>query len=151
PAQGGTEMSGPLEEVNEVSPGLGISAIEVRDGRTATVGGFGVLRVLPTKKRRTVGPWCFVDLMYPGDVVEPPPIEIGPHPHIGLATATWMFRGTVLHSDSLGTEQLIRPGELNLMTAGRGIAHAELGTEAPDGTAGGGIGGAQLWLALPVA
>ncbi len=142
-------MSGPLEEVNEVSPGLGISAIEVREGRTASVGGVGVLRVLPTKRRRTVGPWCFVDLMQPGDVLEPPPIEIGPHPHIGLATATWMFRGTVLHSDSLGTEQLIRPGELNLMTAGRGIAHAELGVEAPEGIVGGGIVGAQMWLALP--
>ena len=142
-------MSGPLEDVNEVAPGLGISAIEVREGRTASVGGFDVLRVLPTKRRRTVGPWCFVDLMHPGDVVEPPPIEIGPHPHIGLATATWMFRGTVLHSDSLGTEQLIRPGELNLMTAGRGIAHAELGIEAPEGIGEGGIVGAQMWLALP--
>jgi redox-sensitive bicupin YhaK (pirin superfamily) len=141
-------MSGPLDDVNEVSPGLGISAIEVREGRTATVGGLGVLRVLPTKGRRTVGPWCFVDLMHPGDVIEPPPIEIGPHPHIGLATATWMFRGTVLHSDSLGTEQLIRPAELNLMTAGRGIAHAELGVEAPEGI-GDGVVGAQMWLALP--
>jgi redox-sensitive bicupin YhaK (pirin superfamily) len=142
-------MSGPLEEVNEVSPGLGISAIEVREGRTASVGRFGVLRVLPTKRRRTVGPWCFVDLMRPGDVVEPPPIEIGPHPHIGLATATWMFHGTVLHSDSLGTEELIRPGELNLMTAGRGIAHAELGIEAAVGMGDAGIVGAQMWLALP--
>jgi redox-sensitive bicupin YhaK (pirin superfamily) len=142
-------MSGPLEEVNEVTPGLGISAIEVREGRSTTVGGMGVLRVLPTKRRRTVGPWCFVDLMHPGDVAEPPPIEIGPHPHIGLATATWLFRGTVLHSDSLGTEQLVRPGELNLMTAGRGIAHAELGVETPDGIGVDGIVGAQMWLALP--
>ena len=142
-------MSGPLEEVNEVTPGLGIRAIEIREGRTADVGGIGVLRVLPTKKRRTVGPWCFVDLMHPGDVAEPPPIEIGPHPHIGLATATWLFRGSVVHSDSLGTEQLIRPGELNLMTAGRGIAHAELGVEAPGGVGVDGVIGAQMWLALP--
>jgi quercetin 2,3-dioxygenase len=142
-------MSGPLEEASEVTPGLGISAIEVREGRSTSVGGIGVLRVLPTKGRRTVGPWCFVDLMHPGDVAEPPPIEIGPHPHIGLATATWLFRGTVLHSDSLGTEQLIRPGQLNLMTAGRGIAHAELGVEAPEGIGTDGIIGAQMWLALP--
>jgi redox-sensitive bicupin YhaK (pirin superfamily) len=142
-------VSGPLEDVHEVSPGLGVSAIEVREGRTTNVGGLGVLRVLPTKGRRTVGPWCFVDLMHPGDVLEPPPIEIGPHPHIGLATATWMFRGTVLHSDSLGTEQLIRPGELNLMTAGRGIAHAELGVDAPEGVGDGSVVGAQMWLALP--
>ena len=142
-------MSGPLEDVNEVSPGLGISAIEVREGRTAQVGRMGVLRVLPTKGRRTVGPWCFVDLMHPGDVAKPPPIEIGPHPHIGLATATWLFRGSVVHSDSLGTEQLIRPGDLNLMTAGRGIAHAELGVETPGGIGVDAIIGAQMWLALP--
>src|SRR5690348_6675399 len=140
-------MSGPLDEVEEVTPGLGISTIEVREGRSTSVGSIGVLRVLPTKGRRTVGPWCFVDLMRPADVAEPPPIEIGPHPHIGLATATWLFRGAVVHSDSLGTEQVIRPGELNLMTAGRGIAHAELGVETPDGI--GGIMGAQMWLALP--
>jgi quercetin 2,3-dioxygenase len=76
-------MSGPLEEFSEVAPGLGVSAIEVREGRSTTVGRFGVLRVLPTKGRRTVGPWCFVDLMHPGDVAEPPPIEIGPHPTSG--------------------------------------------------------------------
>ena len=142
-------MSGPLEEASEVTPGLGISTIEVREGRSTSVGGIGVLRVLPTKGRRTVGPWCFVDLMHPGDVAEPPPIEIGPHPHIGLATATWLFGGTVVHSDSLGTEQLIRPGQLNLMTAGRGIAHAELGVEAHEGVGVDGIIGAQMWLALP--
>src|SRR6266498_976963 len=142
-------MSGPLEEVTEVTPGLGISAIEVREGRSAQVGKMGVLRVLPTKRRRTVGPWCFVDLIHPGDILEPPRLEIGPHPHIGLATATWLFRGSALHSDSLGTEQLIRPGELNLMTAGRGIAHAELGVETPGGVGVDGVMGAQMWLALP--
>ena len=142
-------MSGPLEEATQVTSGLGISAIEVREGRSTQVGKMGVLRVLPTKGRRTVGPWCFVDLMHPGDSLEPPPLEIGPHPHIGLATATWLFRGSALHSDSLGTEQLIRPGELNLMTAGRGIAHAELGVEAPGGIGSGEIMGAQMWLALP--
>jgi redox-sensitive bicupin YhaK (pirin superfamily) len=142
-------MSGPLEEFSEVTPGLGLSSIEVREGRATTVGRFGVLRVLPTKGRRTVGPWCFVDLMRPGDVAEPPPIEIGPHPHLGLATVTWLFAGSALHSDSLGTEQLIRPGELNLMTAGHGIAHAELGVEASAGIGAEGIMGVQMWLALP--
>lgn len=142
-------MSGPLEDFSRVAPGLGISAIEVREGRSASIGRLGVLRVLPTKGRRTVGPWCFVDLMRPGEVADPPPLEIGPHPHIGLATATWLFRGTALHSDSLGTEQLIRPGELNLMTAGRGIAHAELGVHTPGGIGAEGIMGAQMWLAQP--
>ena len=139
-------MSGPLEELNE-GPQPGLGEIEIKQGRVADVGGIGVLRVLPTKKRRTVGPWCFVDLMHPGDVADPPPIEIGPHPHIGLATATWLFDGSVLHSDSLGTEQLIRPGELNLMTAGRGIAHAEQGIEAPAVSSG--VLGAQMWIAQP--
>jgi redox-sensitive bicupin YhaK (pirin superfamily) len=69
-------------------------------------------------------------------------LEVGPHPHTGLATVTWLFEGEALHSDSLGTQQPIRPGQLNLMTAGHGIAHAELGTTT-------GIHGAQMWLALP--
>jgi len=139
-------LSGPLEELNE-GPQPGLGSVEIKEGRVADVGGINVLRVLPTKKRRTVGPWCFIDLMHPGDVAEPPPIEIGPHPHIGLATATWLFDGGVVHSDSLGTEQLIRPGELNLMTAGRGIAHAELGVETPDVASG--VLGAQMWIAQP--
>ncbi len=142
-------MSGPVDGSSEVTSGLGISAIEVREGRSTAIGHLGISRVLPTKGRRTVGPWCFVDLMRPGDMADPPPLEIGPHPHIGLATATWLFRGTALHSDSLGTEQLIRPGELNLMTAGRGIAHAELGVGAAGGIGAEGIMGAQMWLALP--
>jgi hypothetical protein len=96
-----------------------------------------------------VGAWCFVDQYGPTLADDTHGIEIGPHPHIGLATATWLFRGSVQHSDSLGTEQLIRPGELNLMTAGRGIAHAELGIEAPDGIGVDGVVGAQMWLALP--
>jgi len=141
-------MSGPVEEFAAVTPGLGVSAIEVREGRSAQVGRMGVLRVLPTKGRRAVGPWCFVDLMRPEDLTDPPPLEIGPHPHIGLATVTWLFDGSAVHSDSLGTEQLIRPGQLNLMTAGRGIAHAELGVDKPTAGAAG-IMGAQMWLAQP--
>jgi redox-sensitive bicupin YhaK (pirin superfamily) len=101
-----------------------------------------IVRVLPTKGRRTVGPWCFVDLMRPPDVLNPDPMEIGPHPHIGLATVTWLFGGEAEHSDSLGTTQLIRPGELNLMSAGHGIAHAEQGM-------GSNLHGAQMWLAQP--
>jgi redox-sensitive bicupin YhaK (pirin superfamily) len=140
-------MSGPVEETTTVSGDLGVSAIEVREGRSTSIGRMGILRVLPTKGRRTVGPWCFVDLMNPDDVASPPPLEIGPHPHIGLSTVTWLFAGAALHSDSLGTEQLIRPGELNLMTAGRGIAHAELGVEAQAAVGTNGIMGAQMWLA----
>lgn len=126
---------------------IGVSAIEVKEGRTTSIGTLGIVRVLPTKGRRTIGPWCFVDLMSPGDVERPPPIEIGPHPHIGLATVTWLFDGRVLHGDSLGTEQLIRPGQLNLMTAGAGIAHAELGVETAPAHATSGVVGVQMWIA----
>lgn len=141
-------MSGPVDERSASTQNLGIAAIEVREGRQTMIGELGILRVLPTKNRRTVGPWCFVDLMEAGDVDRPPPLEIGPHPHIGLATVTWLFTGTVLHSDSLGSEQLIRPGQLNLMTAGYGIAHAEEGVEVGplDDTP---IMGVQMWLAQP--
>lgn len=124
--------------------------VEIREGRAAEVGGMRIARVLPTKGRRTVGPWCFVDLMSPGDVEAPPPMEIGPHPHTGLATVTWLFEGTALHGDSLGTEQLIRPGQLNLMTAGDGIAHSELGIETTGpGRRVGDFSGVQMWIAQP--
>lgn len=144
-------MSGPVDETVVASEGRGVSAIEVQEGRTTTIGRLGIVRVLPAKGRRTIGPWCFVDLMTPGDLQEPPPIEIGPHPHIGLATVTWLFEGSALHSDSLGTEQLIRPGQLNLMTAGHGIAHAELGVDMSSAVATNGHMGVQMWLAQPEA
>ncbi|MPZ72756.1 MAG: pirin family protein [Nitriliruptorales bacterium] len=101
-----------------------------------------VTRVLPTKGRRTVGPWCFVDLMGPVDAEEPDPMEVGPHPHIGLSTVTWLLEGEALHNDSLGSEQVIRPGQLNWMTAGHGIAHAELAARPP-------FRGVQMWVAQP--
>jgi redox-sensitive bicupin YhaK (pirin superfamily) len=142
-------VSGPVDETVLASDGRGVSAIEVQEGRTTTIGRLGIVRVLPAKGRRTIGPWCFVDLMTPGDMEEPPPIEIGPHPHIGLATVTWLFEGAALHSDSLGTEQVIRPGQLNLMTSGHGIAHAELGLEMSSARATNGHMGVQMWLAQP--
>jgi redox-sensitive bicupin YhaK (pirin superfamily) len=140
-------VSGPIDEYGRTAANRGIRAIEVREGRTANIGGLGIVRVLPTKNRRTIGPWCFVDLMQADDIDRPPPLEIGPHPHIGLATVTWLFSGTVLHSDSLGTEQLIRPGQLNLMTAGHGIAHAEEGVATDETWESTGTMGVQMWLA----
>ncbi|HET8740380.1 MAG TPA: pirin family protein [Acidimicrobiia bacterium] len=142
-------MSGPIDELGRQTANLGISSIEVREGRIANIGRLGIVRVLPTKNRRTIGPWCFVDLMQAGDLENPPPLEIGPHPHIGLATVTWLFTGTALHSDSLGTEQLIRPGQLNLMTAGNGIAHAEEGVATGETSEGSRTMGVQMWLAQP--
>ena len=143
-------MSGPVEGDGVLAGSLASLRIEVREGRTAEVGGMGILRVLPTKGRRMVGPWCFVDLMSPEDVANPDPMEVGPHPHIGLATVTWLFEGEALHTDSLGSEQVIRPGELNLMTAGHGIAHAELEVRPGSGHAASEyVKGAQMWLAQP--
>lgn len=137
-------MSGPVERPDRECHDEALRGIETREGRRTSVGGLPVTRVLPTKKRRTVGPWCFVDLVGPADAEEPDPMEVGPHPHIGLATATWLLEGEALHSDSLGTEQVIRPGQLNLMTAGHGIAHAELAARPP-------FRGIQMWIAQPEA
>jgi len=107
-------------------------------------GGLAVARALPSAARRTVGAWCFLD--HAGPVRFPPGagMRVGPHPHIGLQTFTWMIEGEVLHCDSLGNRQLIRPGEVNLMTAGRGISHSEESVGAH-----GGMHAAQLWIALP--
>jgi redox-sensitive bicupin YhaK (pirin superfamily) len=135
-------MSGPVDPTDIEAGDDPLARVEVRQGRGTTVGGLDIIRVLPTKGRRTVGPWCFVDCMAPPDFDEPEPMEVGPHPHIGLSTVTWLFEGEALHGDSLGTEQPIRPGQLNLMTAGHGIAHAELGLVDR-------IQGVQMWLAQP--
>ncbi len=135
-------MSGPVQDVDARCENELLPTIEAREGRQAEVGGMPVARVLPTKGRRTVGAWCFVDLMGPADAEEPDPMEVGPHPHIGLSTVTWLLEGEALHSDSLGTEQPIRPGQLNLMTAGHGISHAELAAQPP-------FRGVQMWIAQP--
>jgi hypothetical protein len=135
-------MSGPVEEKDVASVDEALSGVEVREGRRTSVGGMRISRVLPTKGRRTVGAWCFTDLILPADGLNPDPMEVGPHPHIGLATVTWLLEGEAVHSDSLGSEQPIRPGQLNLMTAGHGIAHAELGAPAS-------LRGVQLWIAQP--
>jgi quercetin 2,3-dioxygenase len=118
---------------------------EVTSARMARVGDIDVRRLLPLRQRRSVGAWCFVDHYGPMSVDGVAGMQVPPHPHIGLQTVTWLIDGTVLHRDSLGSEQLIRPGQLNLMTAGRGIAHAEESPGDHDPT----LHGVQLWLALP--
>jgi redox-sensitive bicupin YhaK (pirin superfamily) len=120
-------------------------ALEVRPSRTAEVGLFTVRRALPQRTRRTVGPWCFVDHMGPAEVTEDRGLDVGPHPHIGLQTATWLLEGEALHRDSLGSEQVLRPGQLNLMTAGHGVSHSEEAT----GSFAGALHGVQLWIAQP--
>lgn len=135
-------MSGPVDPVDAQREEASLPGVEAREGRRTEVAGLPVMRVLPTKGRRTVGAWCFVDLMGPVDAERPDPMEVGPHPHTGLCTVTWLLEGEALHSDSLGTEQVIRPGQLNLMTAGGGIAHAELAARPP-------FRGVQMWVAQP--
>jgi redox-sensitive bicupin YhaK (pirin superfamily) len=115
--------------------------------RKAEVGELVIHRALPSRPRRMVGAWCFLD--HAGPIVFGPGdgLRVGPHPHIGLQTFTWMIEGEVMHRDSLGSEQVIRPGQVNLMTAGHGISHAE-DSVTPQG---GSLHAAQLWIALPEA
>ena len=117
--------------------------------RAKDVGGFDVRRVLPVARRRTVGPFIFFDHMGPVDFAPGQGIDVRPHPHIGLATVTYLFEGEIFHRDSLGVEQAIRPGAVNWMTAGRGIVHSE--RTAPDERARSGrLNGIQSWIALPL-
>lgn len=122
-----------------------VCQVEVLEGRAAQVGAFGVNRVLPRRHRRSVGAWCFADLLGPGSVGPERGLDVGPHPHIGLQTVTWLLAGQVLHRDSLGSEQMIRAGQLNLMTAGSGVSHSE----ETGGLYEGDLHGIQLWVALP--
>jgi redox-sensitive bicupin YhaK (pirin superfamily) len=117
------------------------------DSTSVDLGSLTVRRLLPQRPRRTVGPWCFADHFGPTPPSLRRPMQIGPHPHIGLQTVTWLLQGEALHRDSLGSEQRIAPGQLNLMSAGRGVAHAE---ETPD-QASPVMHGMQLWVAQPEA
>jgi redox-sensitive bicupin YhaK (pirin superfamily) len=118
---------------------------EVFDDREATVGGITVRRALPRRGRRTVGAWCFADHIGPQAAGPNGGLDIGPHPHIGLHTVTWLVDGALMHRDSLGSEQEIRPGQLNLMTAGHGVVHAEEMVRTYRGP----LQGIQLWVAQP--
>jgi redox-sensitive bicupin YhaK (pirin superfamily) len=120
-------------------------AIEVVASRVTDVAGRTVRRSLPRRDRRTIGAWCFADHFGPETITPATAMEVGPHPHIGLQTVTWLLEGELVHTDSLGTEQPIRPGQLNLMTAGHGVAHAEDGRQHAHGLSH----GVQLWVALP--
>jgi quercetin 2,3-dioxygenase len=145
-------MSGPVGSL-DASPAVAdcshpsAPCIEVTDGREAQVGRIRVRRPLPHTSRRTVGAWCFSDHMGPADVTENSGLDVGPHPHIRLQTVTWPIDGQVLHRDSLGSEQVIKPGQLDLMTSGDAVAHAEGATGHYRGT----LEGIQLWIALPEA
>jgi redox-sensitive bicupin YhaK (pirin superfamily) len=113
-------------------------------------GGFTVRRMLPARARQMVGPFIFFDHFGPTDLAPGHGVDVRPHPHIGLATVTYLFDGALMHRDSLGSEQRITPGDVNWMTAGRGIVHSE--RSAPeDRTTGIRMHGLQTWVALPLA
>jgi len=116
--------------------------------RVRDLGGFEVRRVLPAGERRMIGPFIFFDQMGPITFKAGTGIDVRPHPHIGLATITYLFEGEILHRDSLGNAQAIKPGEVNLMTAGRGIVHSERTPEALR-IAPSPVFGIQAWVALP--
>jgi len=117
--------------------------------RTRDLGeGFEVRRALPDARKRMVGPFVFFDQMGPVAMAPGKGLDVRPHPHIGLATVTYLFEGEILHRDSLGTVQPIRPGDVNWMTAGRGIVHSER-TPAELRTAGARLSGIQIWVGLP--
>lgn len=123
------------------------TAIEVLVAREVPLGGpraMTVRRTLPLRERPLVGAWCFADHYGPDDVATAGGMDVAPHPHTGLQTVSWLFAGEVEHRDSNGVHALVRPGELNLMTGGRGICHSEVSTP---GTRT--LHGVQLWVALP--
>ncbi|MEU1423868.1 pirin family protein [Kitasatospora sp. NPDC005751] len=119
---------------------------ELLTGRQVPLGESTVVRrLLPNLGRRMVGAWCFVDHYGPDDIADEPGMQVPPHPHMGLQTVSWLHQGEVLHRDSLGSLQTVRPYELGLMTSGRAISHSE---ESPRAHARF-LEGAQLWVALP--
>ena len=136
---------------NDPEPGdaLACDAIELMVIPNAKdIGGFEVRRALPTAKRRLVGPFIFFDRMGPAILRPGTAMDVRPHPHIGLATVTYLFDGRIRHRDSLGTEMVIEPGDVNLMTAGRGIVHSERTPEELRGSPMS-MSGLQTWIALP--
>jgi len=121
----------------------------VIEARQRDVGGFFVRRVLPSAQQKLVGPFIFYDHLCRVDFAPGQGLDVRPHPHIGLATVTYLFEGAFLHRDNLGYAQLIRPGDVNWMIAGRGIAHSER-TPPELREAGGPLHGIQCWVALPL-
>ena len=142
--QGNVKVSGGSREAASVP-----DAVELVVGpRHRPLGGLAVNRVWPTARRRMVGPFIFFDHLLPAELEPGLGIDVPPHPHIGLATVTYLFEGEMLHRDSIGCEQTIRPGELNWMTAGSGIVHSERSTHDERARASR-VHGIQSWVALP--
>jgi quercetin 2,3-dioxygenase len=119
--------------------------LESFPNKDVDLGGVHIARALPIHERRLVGPWCFLDRAGPMSFEPDGGVNVGAHPHIGLQTVTWLFDGEMLHHDSLGNDVIARPGSVNVMTAGSGIAHAEQTPRVNTGH----LNAAQLWVALP--
>ncbi|GAA2149213.1 pirin family protein [Nocardioides koreensis] len=141
-------MSNPERHPDEITCTAAPAAtVEVMVPRDVPLGGPRAMRVrrtLPQRHRSLIGAWCFVDHYGPDDVLDTGGMSVAPHPHTGLQTVSWLFTGEIEHRDSAGNHAMVRPGEVNLMTAGRGISHSEVSTP---GTRA--LHGAQLWVALP--
>lgn len=136
----------PLELLCPPDGGRGAS-VQVLAPRDVPLGGpraMNVRRTLPQRGRTTIGAWCFADHYGPDDVADSGGMVVPPHPHTGLQTVSWLFEGEIEHRDSTGSRELVRPGQVNLMTAGRGISHSEVSTPATTR-----LHGVQLWVALP--
>jgi redox-sensitive bicupin YhaK (pirin superfamily) len=121
--------------------------VEVLTPREVPLGGLRAMtvrRTLPQRQRSLIGAWCFLDHYGPDEVIETGGMRVTPHPHTGLQTVSWLFSGEIEHRDSAGNHAMVRPGELNLMTAGHGISHSEVTTPSVRR-----LHGAQLWVALP--
>lgn len=127
-----------------VVQGVGMEILSPREVPLGGLRAMTVRRTLPQRQRTLIGAWCFVDHYGPDDVTTGDPMVVPPHPHTGLATVSWLFSGEVEHRDSAGHHAMVRPGELNLMTAGRGISHSEYSTDQTRI-----LHGCQLWVALP--
>lgn len=134
----------PVEEPCTASPSAGVEVLSAREVPLGGPRAMRVRRTLPQRRRSLIGAWCFVDHYGPHDVRPGSGMDVPPHPHTGLQTVSWLFSGEIEHRDSAGVQAVVRPAELNLMTAGAGICHSEVSTPA---TAV--LQGVQLWVALP--
>ena len=119
--------------------------VKAYQNRKTRLGELEISRALPIREHRLVGPWCFLDRFGPLTFTDSKPMNVLPHPHIGLQTVTWLLEGEVLHTDCINSEAVVRPGGVNIMTAGNGIAHAEMTPKDNSGR----LDGIQLWTALP--
>ena len=140
-----SRRSEPVAAEECVALGAAERRLESYPNRELNLGALAVSRALPVRDRRLVGPWCFLDRFGPLSFSDGKPMDVAPHPHIGLQTVTWLLAGEVVHDDSLGCESVLGPGGVNVMTSGGGIAHAE---QTPKDNSGK-LDGVQLWVALP--